>query len=189
MPCFFLRVCDETDRLCLMTTITAGKDVLDITNARQGTRPGSIRRKTPVTVCPVKCFACLSINHTQKSCPLRMCAACGMYSHSAHQCMSPSGPYRPTHRGGLVRVRAAAVADTGARATAAAAAAAADAPRPPRASLVADAGRWMVNLAALPAYVEPVFDGRGESIGDGSSDGTMSGRRDDTMSYSCDGEL
>jgi hypothetical protein len=147
-----------------MATITAGKDALDTRHVRQPcARPGSVCSRSPVMVCPVKCYACLSANHTQNTCPLRRCTVCGMYSHIATQCMNPFGEHRHCPRAGgyhpgpsRTRLQSSSAADVpglgepaaGPGSTGRGGGTGPESGPPPAA---ADAGRWMVLLAPLPA--------------------------------------
>ena len=178
-----------------MATITAGKDTLDTRHVRQqGARPGTVHSRTPVMVCPVKCYACLSANHTQTTCPLRRCTVCGMYSHIANQCMNPSGEHRHCPRAGGSQLgpgrtrhqRSSAAADTGpdepaahpgttgagstGTGTAGAGATGTEVTGPESGPpAAADAGRWMVMLGARPPLAAHASGG--SHHGDEQADG------------------
>ena len=82
-----------------MIKVTRGLDQLKISQSKYRTRNVSVGRRqtTPVTLCPVKCYACLSLHHTQKICPLRFCKLCQVYSHTAKECLSAAPPPSKPH--------------------------------------------------------------------------------------------
>ena len=45
-----------------------------------------LRSSSSINLCPLKCYACLSLNHSQKNCPLRFCSICHTYGHTSKAC-------------------------------------------------------------------------------------------------------
>lgn len=82
-----------------MIRVTRGLDQLKISESKYKTRNVSVGRRqaAPVTLCPVKCYACLSLHHTQKICPLRFCKICQVYSHTAKECLNAVPPPTKLH--------------------------------------------------------------------------------------------
>jgi hypothetical protein len=82
-----------------MIKVTRGLDQVRISQSKYKTRNVSVGRRqtTPVTLCPVKCYACLSLHHTQKICPLRFCKLCEVYSHTAKECLNAAPPIMKAH--------------------------------------------------------------------------------------------
>ena len=66
-----------------MTQIVRGKDTLQVLARHSSLR---LRPSSSINLCPLKCYACLSLNHSQKTCPLRFCSTCHTYGHTSKEC-------------------------------------------------------------------------------------------------------
>lgn len=66
-----------------MSQIIRGKERLQVQARHSSLR---LRPSSSINLCPVKCYACLSLNHSQKICPLRFCNSCYTYGHVSKEC-------------------------------------------------------------------------------------------------------
>ena len=66
-----------------MSQIVRGKERLQVLARHSSLR---LRSSSNINLCPLKCYACLSLNHSQKICPLRFCSSCHTYGHTSKEC-------------------------------------------------------------------------------------------------------
>lgn len=66
-----------------MSQIIRGNERLQVQARHSSLR---LRPSSSINLCPVKCYACLSLNHSQKICPLRFCSSCYTYGHTSKEC-------------------------------------------------------------------------------------------------------